>query len=103
VIDIEVSVLLLQAIDSPFPQGGLRMITGDPNKRTMNDTTDSEDSYNTMIGYCAGGAQCVGGSPTLHAFEDLKQYKPDVVRLQTYFPSCWNGVDLDSYVALELD
>jgi len=68
-----------------FPDG-FRMVTGDPKRRTQNDTDFEQKAISFM---CIGTA----GSGDVHGFPKTHC---DQFRSQIYFPSCWNGVDLDS-------
>ncbi|RMZ78930.1 hypothetical protein DV737_g3726, partial [Chaetothyriales sp. CBS 132003] len=71
---------------TPFPEG-FRMLAGDPTKRTGG--TDFADQ---AINYkCLNYA----GSPTdSKGFPDYDC--PDGIRAEVTFPSCWDGVNLDS-------
>jgi hypothetical protein len=66
-----------------FPYG-FRMIAGDPTRRTQNNTDPAQRAIDIV---CLGGTSPEGpGFPT----SPCKQF-----RAQVYFPSCWNGIDLD--------
>lgn len=67
-----------------FPEG-FRMISGDPFKRSPGtDFASQAISYN-----------CLGTSnPETGGFPDVNC--PDGLRSQVFFPSCWDGVNLDS-------
>ncbi|RMZ74765.1 hypothetical protein DV737_g5758, partial [Chaetothyriales sp. CBS 132003] len=67
-----------------FPPG-FRMISGSPNKRSSGDDFASQAiSYN-----CLGTSNAeTGGFPDYNC--------PSGLRQQVFFPSCWNGKDLDS-------
>ncbi len=73
----------------PLPEG-LRMVAGDP-------TATPEDPQDTSIvrWHCQSWASDDATNPvfttTIPACE-----APDRVRMDIFFPSCWNGVDLDS-------
>jgi hypothetical protein len=70
-----------------FP-AGLRMVAGDPLKR--NATTDFAGqaiSY-ACLNYNAPPTPETAGFPTTNC--------PDGLRAQVFFPSCWDGVNLDS-------
>ncbi|RMZ85195.1 hypothetical protein DV738_g427, partial [Chaetothyriales sp. CBS 135597] len=67
-----------------FPPG-FRMLSGDPNKRSGGDDLASQAiSY-----HCLGTSNPeTGGLPNYNC--------PSGLRQQIFFPSCWNGKDLDS-------
>jgi len=68
-----------------FPDG-FRMVAGDPHRRTQNNS----DFAQTAVSFvCLGGTE--GGD--IHGFP---KSHCDRLRSQVFFPSCWNGVDLDS-------
>ncbi|BFZ55263.1 hypothetical protein PYCC9005_002303 [Savitreella phatthalungensis] len=65
---------------------GLRMIAGDPFRRTQNNS----DLTQSQIGWvCLGGAGYNGNFST---FGNC----PNGLRQQIFFPNCWDGVNLDS-------
>lgn len=67
-----------------FPEG-FRMLAGDPGLRSFSDTVQQN----------AVSFACLGTSTAqTSGFPDIKC--PDGLRAQIFFPSCWNGVDLDS-------
>jgi Domain of unknown function (DUF1996) len=70
-----------------FPEG-FRMVTGDPFKRNL--TTD-------LAGQAISYA-CLkyNGAATPEAACFLTSNCPDGLRTQVFFPSCWDGVNLDS-------
>ncbi|PRP88419.1 hypothetical protein PROFUN_03333 [Planoprotostelium fungivorum] len=69
-----------------FPKG-LRVIAGDPNKRTYNES-DVRDRAVQMM--CMGN----GYSKEYHGFPT--QICNQFIRAEVYFPSCWDGKNLDS-------
>jgi len=68
-----------------FPDG-FRMVAGDPARRTQNNTNFAEKAVSMM---------CIfdGGSKEGNGFPPMKC---NTIRAQVYFPSCWDGVNLDS-------
>jgi hypothetical protein len=68
-----------------FPYG-FRMVAGDPMRRTQNDTNFAEKAISIM---------CIfnGGSIQYHGFPPRQC---NTMRSEVYFPSCWDGVNLDS-------
>lgn len=67
-----------------FPEG-FRMLAGDPFKRNFTDDFPGE----------AINFACLGSNKD--ETNNLPNYNcPDGLRAQVYFPSCWNGKDLDS-------
>lgn len=68
-----------------FPEG-FRMIAGDPFKRSF-----GNDSASKAISY-----SCLGG-PGLPETNNMPNFNcPGGLRAQVFFPSCWNGKDVDS-------
>jgi len=67
-----------------FPKG-FRMLAGDPKLRSFNDTLEQRGITYVCLGN--GGPQ-TNGFPTRNC--------PNGLRLQVLFPSCWDGVNLDS-------
>jgi len=67
-----------------FPDG-FRMVAGDPMRRTMNESDFAQTAISFM---------CIGtpGNSDVHTFP---KSHCDQWRSQVYFPSCWNGIDLD--------
>lgn len=69
-----------------FP-AGLRMIAGDPYRRAAGLTLADEAIAYTCLDY--------GGTPTQHrSFPD--KHCPYGIRAEVTFPSCWDGLNLDS-------
>lgn len=68
-----------------FPYG-FRMIAGDPFRRTQNNTDKAQKAVNMMCIY-EGGSIEAPGFPTRRC---------NTIRAQVYFPSCWDGVNLDT-------
>jgi len=66
-----------------FPYG-FRMVAGDPYRRTFN---QSDFAQRAVAFMCIGGDGRYNGFPPHHC---------DTIRSQVYFPSCWDGVNLDS-------
>ncbi|MCJ1393770.1 hypothetical protein MMC18_006646 [Xylographa bjoerkii] len=67
---------------------GFRMTAGNPELRAYSETLAQKAISHACLNY-AGGAPPQGpGLPTVNC--------PDGVRSQVYFPSCWDGVNLDS-------
>ncbi|CAD0023807.1 unnamed protein product [Aureobasidium pullulans] len=69
-----------------FPEG-FRMLAGNPFKRNHTDDFASEAVSFVCLDYS-------GGSSTTDGLPDKKC--PDGLRAQVFFPSCWDGVNLDS-------
>jgi len=67
-----------------FPYG-FRMVSGDPLRRTYNESDKAERAVSLV---CLGGA---GGR-----FNGLPPHHCDEIRAQVFFPSCWDGKNLDS-------
>jgi hypothetical protein len=67
-----------------FPEG-FRMLAGDPALRSFSDTVQQ----NAVSFACLGT-----NTAQTNGFPNIKC--PDGLRAQIFFPSCWNGVDLDS-------
>jgi hypothetical protein len=68
-----------------FPPG-FRMTAGNPNLRTYNSSSLAQQAISHV---CLGGSVPEAGPlPPSNC--------PDGVRSQVYFPSCWDGVNLDS-------
>lgn len=69
-----------------YPEG-FRMLAGDPFKRNATDDFASQ----------AVSFVCLDYSGTSSQFDHMPdQNCPDGLRAQIYFPSCWDGVNLDS-------
>lgn len=78
------------------------MTAGDPSRSTY-DASSLEDQEIGFSCYCMGleGSTCnvpAGGPDQYKSFAEVKSFACDVVRLETMFPSCWNGVDEDRWV-----
>ncbi|KAH8899048.1 WSC domain protein [Thozetella sp. PMI_491] len=69
-----------------FPPG-FRMLAGNPFLRSYNDVAEQQAISHVCIGG-NGGAPRFNGLPNINC--------PGGVRSQVYFPSCWDGVNLDS-------
>lgn len=65
---------------------GLRMLAGDPFRRSYNDS----DVAQRAIGY-----SCLGGNGYTNALSDITNC-PNGLRAEIFFPNCWDGVNLDS-------
>jgi len=76
----------------PFPKG-FRMIAGDQSRRSFNgsDQTQTAISYACYGGDGFSGSEGGGGFPGYGS----KTIGCSAIRLQIFFPSCWNGKDLD--------
>ena len=61
------------------------MVAGEPSLRSYNDTLEQ----NAISFACLGT-----NTAETNGFPNIKC--PDGLRAQVFFPSCWNGVDLDS-------
>jgi len=72
------------AFQLAFPYG-FRMVAGDPGRRTQNSSVFEQKGINMV---CLGGNQ-----PEQPGFP---KGKCDAIRAQVFFPSCWNGKDLDT-------
>ena len=70
-----------------FPPG-LRMLAGNPELRSYNETLQQKAISHVCLNYAGGGPPQGPAFPTVPC--------PDGVRSQVYFPSCWDGVNLDS-------
>jgi len=66
-----------------FPYG-FRMVAGDPLRRTFNASDKSNDAVSFT---CLGDGGRFNGFPPHHC---------DIMRAQVFFPSCWDGVHLDT-------
>ena len=64
------------------------MTAGNPELRAYNQTEQQEAISHVCLNYAGGGPPQSPGFPTVNC--------PDGVRSQVYFPSCWDGVNLDS-------
>ncbi|KAI5212235.1 WSC-domain-containing protein [Aureobasidium subglaciale] len=69
-----------------FPEG-FRMLAGNPFKRNHTDDFASKAVSFVCLDY-SGGSSTTDGLPTKKC--------PDGLRAQIFFPSCWDGVNLDS-------
>lgn len=69
-----------------FPEG-FRMVAGDPFKRNSTDDFASQAVSFVCLDYSTTSPQ-TAGFPTANC--------PDGLRAQVFFPSCWDGVNLDS-------
>ncbi|KAG9677168.1 WSC-domain-containing protein, partial [Aureobasidium melanogenum] len=69
-----------------FPEG-FRMVAGNPFKRNHTDDFESEAISFVCLDY-SGGSSTSDGLPNKNC--------PDGLRAQVFFPSCWDGVNLDS-------
>jgi len=67
-----------------FPDG-FRMVAGDPLRRTFNHSDFSHRAVSMM---------CLGGSSG--ETNGFPPQKCDTIRAQVYFPSCWDGKNVDS-------
>jgi len=63
---------------------GFRMVAGDPSRRTLNVSDPAQRAVHMV---CLGGGGQTYGFPTGHC---------DAIRAEVYFPSCWDGKNLDS-------
>jgi len=68
-----------------FPDG-FRMIAGDPYRRTQNNSDFAQKAISFMCEFEGGSKQYVGFPPR----------QCNIMRSQVYFPSCWDGKNLDS-------
>jgi hypothetical protein len=68
-----------------FPYG-FRMIAGDSTRRTQ-DNNDFAQKAVSMMCLFDGGSKEYNGFPPRHC---------NLLRAQVYFPSCWDGINLDS-------
>jgi hypothetical protein len=68
-----------------FPYG-FRMVAGDPLRRTQNNSDVAQRAINIMCIYDGGSVQA-HGFPTRRC---------NYLRSEVYFPSCWDGVNIDS-------
>lgn len=72
-----------------FPPG-FRMVAGNANKRSFN-ASNVADQALSMVCLTAGTSP-----PQQAGFFDPKYYCVNGMRMQIYFPSCWDGQNLDS-------
>ncbi|KAI9678071.1 MAG: hypothetical protein M1817_006015 [Caeruleum heppii] len=70
-----------------FP-AGFRMLAGDPNLRSDSGTTASDAITYACLDYNGPATKETNNFPNRNC--------PSGLRAQIYFPSCWNGKDLDS-------
>ena len=70
-----------------FPEG-FRMVTGSPYYRSDQGTLESQALSWACIDYSIAGTPQTGYIPDRNC--------PDNLRMQLVFPSCWDGVNLDS-------
>jgi len=77
----------------PFPKG-FRMIAGDQSRRSY----DPNNLWHTSVSYSCYGGNGFSGAPEVGGFPGYgnKKIGCSALRLQMYFPSCWNGKDLDA-------
>jgi len=68
-----------------FPDG-FRMIAGNPFRRTQNDSDFAQKAINMMCIFTGGSIQYQGFPPR----------QCNTIRAEVYFPSCWNGKDVDT-------
>jgi hypothetical protein len=68
-----------------FPYG-FRMLAGDATRRTQNNSDYAQRAVSVMCIF-DGGSKEYNGFPPRHC---------NTIRAQVYFPSCWDGVNLDS-------
>jgi len=68
-----------------FPYG-FRMIAGDAGRRTQNNSDIKQRAVNMMCIFNGGSTQYQGFPPR----------QCNTIRAEVYFPSCWDGVNLDS-------
>jgi len=66
-----------------FPDG-FRMVAGDPLRRTQNNTDRADRAVHVA---------CIGGDGQ---FAGFPPHRCDTMRWEVYFPSCWDGVNLDT-------
>ncbi|KAL7410277.1 WSC-domain-containing protein [Mrakia frigida] len=76
-----------------FPPG-LRMLAGDPKRTTFNASLFTNTAISFVCLDYAGGHDNDPAWAQRNSF--FEHDCPDGQRLQINFPSCWNGVDLDS-------
>jgi len=68
-----------------FPYG-FRMVAGDPLRRTQNNSDFAQTAINIMCIFDGGSKQYQGFPPR----------QCNTMRSEVYFPSCWDGKNLDS-------
>jgi len=68
-----------------FPDG-FRMVAGDPLRRSQNNNDFAQKAVNIMCIFDGGSTQYQGFPPR----------QCNVMRWEVYFPSCWDGKNLDS-------
>jgi len=75
----------------PIPKG-LRMIAGDPSRRTFNQSSMADQAISYVCLNYNGGA-----FPESNDWSGLAKYScKDGLRAQVFFPMCWDGKNLDS-------
>ncbi|CAF0977444.1 unnamed protein product [Adineta steineri] len=75
----------------PFPKG-LRMIAGDPWRRTYN---KSDNTHNAVSFVCLTDFG-MPNAPETNGFQTDKYFCKNGFRMQVFFPMCWDGINLDS-------
>jgi len=73
--------------NTPVPMAfpyGFRMVAGDPLRRTVN-VTDLAQKAVSLV--------CLGAGGDFHGFPP---HNCDTIRAQVFFPSCWDGKNLDT-------
>ncbi len=70
-----------------FPEG-FRMVAGNPFARSYTGAIDAQAITYACLNYNGPPTKETNGFPTTNC--------PDGLRAQVYFPSCWDGVNLDS-------
>jgi len=68
-----------------FPYG-FRMVAGDPTRRSYNASDKSNEAVQMI---------CLGAGPG-GDFKALPPHHCDTIRAEVFFPSCWDGVHLDT-------
>jgi len=74
------------AFQMAFPYG-FRMVAGDPARRTYNKTSFADQAVDMV---------CLGGPANYPEAPEFPKAKCDTIRAQVFFPSCWDGKNLDS-------
>lgn len=75
----------------PFPRG-LRMVAGDPLRRTFNKSNVEHQAVSFVCLTDAGKPR----APETNGFQTDEHFCKNGLRLQVFFPMCWDGKNLDS-------
>jgi len=70
------------------PPAGFRMLAGDPLRRTQNNADFAQRAISIMCMDIGDGGKEYNGFPPVRC--------TNMMRAQVYFPSCWDGVNVDT-------